>query len=573
MRFELVQGEWFRLLAGSLASAGVTDVVVSPGSRSTPLVVAVHREPRLSVVALPDERSAAFFALGRSRVTSRPTALIRTSGTASAHDYPAVIEASEDHVPLLILSADRPFELQASGAPQTTDQRRLFGRFVRFDLDLGLADAAGFEGLTRAAAKAVFRAKHPVPGPVHLNLRARKPLEPVAPESDAERALVASVDAHLASPRRRRAPTPVFSSHVLDEAAEQVRGVGAGAVVAGPMSPSMVSRGAVERFVAATGFELWPETASQLRMAPVAGRRDDFDWRSEPPPELAVLLGRYPSSRALQALLREVPRLLVVHPFDPADPDGRAAFTYEGPMDAWLEGVAMRLGPGPEPQPSPSPVSAPDSARPPAWPIIERELEAIPFCEAHAVRTVARGLPRGAGLVLGNSLPLRLFDRFVPADALDGSIEVYAQRGVNGIDGAISGAAGVAAARRGPTVAVLGDVTFLHDLGGLLAARAVSAPLVIVVLDNGGGRIFEELPIARTARDDGLLDLFITPHRFDLSAAGAPFGIPAVRPDDDVELERALSEGLARPGPTLIHVRVPPTGASAAEARIREALS
>jgi 2-succinyl-5-enolpyruvyl-6-hydroxy-3-cyclohexene-1-carboxylate synthase len=192
--------EWSRLLLGSLARAGVEDVVLSPGSRSTPFAWAALNEPAFRCHSVADERVAAFFALGQARVRGRPSLLICTSGTAAANYYPAVIEASLSRLPLLILTADRPFELQHSAAPQAIDQIKLFGEAVRAFFELGTPDAApsALSGVVRSVAHAAHRTRFPEPGPVHLNARARKPLEPLQAHDAASVALRANVDELLA---------------------------------------------------------------------------------------------------------------------------------------------------------------------------------------------------------------------------------------------------------------------------------------------------------------------------------------------------------------------------------------
>ncbi len=547
MRFEVMQGEWFRLVMGSLASSGVTDAVASPGSRSAPLVVAAAEEPRIHVFAAYDERSAAFMALGLARASGRPTVLIRTSGTATAHDFPAVIEASEDCVPLLILSADRPFELQAAAAPQTTDQRHLFGRFVRADFELGLPNENGLSGAARSAARAVFATIHPVPGPVHVNCRMRKPLEPRPPEAADERSLQERVTELIASPRRQVGTRPRFGSAALASVVDDLTAARAGVIVAGPLPPP--PRGedlvnAVGEFVERSGFTLVAETTSQLRR-PDLNPADDFDW-TPPHADVAVLLGRYPSSRNLQGVLRSAQVVLSVDPHRPADPDGRAAASFHGPIETWLR-IAAAAFAGKRP---------PQARRPPRWPAVTKGLDATDFCEAHAVRTVADALSPGTSLVLGNSLPIRLFDRFVPASELPTG-RIFHQRGVNGIDGLVSGAVGVAHETDGPTVAVLGDLSFLHDLNGMALARSLERPLVVVVLNNRGGRIFEELPLADKAGAE-VMALFTTPHAFDLTAAGRLYDVPAAAVDDAASLARELSQAIGRKGASLIEVRCPP---------------
>ncbi len=188
IRDAFAQTQWFHLLASGLARSGVRHVIVSPGSRSTPLVCAILEQPNLRVTLCIDERAAGFIALGLARSTGEPCAVVCTSGTAPAHYYPAVIEAAHSGVPLLVLSADRPLELQANGASQTTDQTRLFGTHVRGFFELGTPQArtAALQGLVRKVAQAVALARGPQPGPVHVNAQAFKPLEPVTSASAEE---------------------------------------------------------------------------------------------------------------------------------------------------------------------------------------------------------------------------------------------------------------------------------------------------------------------------------------------------------------------------------------------------
>jgi 2-succinyl-5-enolpyruvyl-6-hydroxy-3-cyclohexene-1-carboxylate synthase len=212
----LVTTQWARVLLDGLAASGVRDVVVSPGSRSTPLVAAALADERLRCRWVIDERSAGFFGLGIAKATERPVLMICTSGTAGAHYLPALLEARYAHASLILATADRPPELQRCGANQTIDQRSLFGDVVTWDLGLPDPSMRALRGLRRAAAQAVHAATTP-PGPVHLNVPFRKPLEPVV-ANPAERAWVTEVDRLLAPPiTRAPAPSVVVSSDALDE--------------------------------------------------------------------------------------------------------------------------------------------------------------------------------------------------------------------------------------------------------------------------------------------------------------------------------------------------------------------
>ncbi|MEO8801699.1 MAG: 2-succinyl-5-enolpyruvyl-6-hydroxy-3-cyclohexene-1-carboxylic-acid synthase, partial [Polyangiaceae bacterium] len=259
---------WAETLVGALVAAGVTDIVVSPGSRSTPLVLAAAARTNVRCTVVVDERSAAFFALGQARASGKPSVLICTSGTAAAHYFPAVIEASTAFVPLVVLSADRPWEDRETGASQTIDQVKMFGRYVRLFVDIGPPDPspAAFKALTRIAAQSVHAALAPTPGPVHLNVQLRKPLEPAIVNGreaweDVRDALVA------------RAPTaislstaPMVDEPTLDRIADACARASRGVIVAGPLPiATNADREAIFALARTLGFPLLVEHTSQLR--------------------------------------------------------------------------------------------------------------------------------------------------------------------------------------------------------------------------------------------------------------------------------------------------------------------
>ena len=310
-------GEWARLLLGSLAASGVKDVVISPGSRSTPFTWAAASTSGLRCHALYDERSAAFFALGIARVTNEPPLLICTSGSAAANYFPAVVEASLARVPLLVMTADRPLELQDAGAPQTIDQVKLYGAFARSFVDLGLPDPspASLAALPRIVVRAVLDSKSPLPGPVHLNARARKPLEPGPAHTEAEKALVHEVDRLL----ERGVPRAFFEMSAPDAAgidalAKRLAGAETRLIVCGPLALHRSNDADVLVDLARKlDAPLYAEATSQLRFRPsFAGARslDGFDWllRASPAsvehrPALLLRFGGTPVSAGVEQLL------------------------------------------------------------------------------------------------------------------------------------------------------------------------------------------------------------------------------------------------------------------------------
>lgn len=553
LRFQLVQTEWSRALASALASAGVTDVVLSPGSRSTPLVLAALAEPRLHVVPVWDERSAAFFAYGLSRRSGRPTVLVRTSGSAVGHDLPAVMEADAACVPLIVVSADRPAELAGSGASQTADQTKLFGDRVRSYVDLGLPDADGIDAVFRKVAQLSALSKSPVPGPVHLNVPARKPLEPTEPSDEEEEGLRRRVEARARRPTRIHAGRPRFGPAAFATVADVLRSARAGLVVAGPSRGSPPSQALMD-FLTRSGFVLAAEVASGLTHLPGL---EAFEHVPPPAqPDVVVGFGAQPTSRRLQSFLRDAEQVVLLDPWRALDPTNRAEHLFVGPVDEALADLGRIFGAAGGAQDGWS-----DRARfRDGWAVRDDEAAraaARRFDEGprlgddgRVVRRALHALPAEGLLVLGNSLSIRLADRFGRPGLGQKAIAVSHQRGLAGIDGNISAALGSALEHEGPTLVVLGDVAFAHDLNGLALLKHAERPFVVVVLDNGGGRIFDELPIAQTAPE--AMPLFRTPTGLDVEAACRAFGVD-YRPLND---EAVLEHALARPGATVLHARV-----------------
>lgn len=572
----MAQEQWARLLLESLADAGVREAVISPGSRSTPFVLAAHQGGRLRLWDVIDERSAAFFALGQARVTGRPVLLICTSGTAGANYLPAVIEADAARVPLFVLTADRPVELQACGANQTIDQLKLYGGFVRQFFDLGEAQSSegALRALRRMAAQAIFATRFPLPGPVHLNARAKKPLEPADTESAEEQELAARVERLLATPiTRPRAPRLAADPDAVEELARVCAAAERGLIVAGPAPVAAVAwRAAVDQLAAATGFPLFADAASQLRFGgerPAEVRRID-SWslllrsaaaRRRLCPELILQIGRPPTASAWERFLAEQPEVprWVLTEDGWHDPQSAARQIVLGEIGSTVESLVGRL--------------VDHSSRGRAWreqlataeAAARRALAQIHdghmLTEGGVARATVAALPAGGLLVVGNSLPIREVDASCPGDGIE--LLVASQRGVSGIDGVLSGAAGAAVAAGRPAALLVGDLSCLHDLSGLGLLRRLETPFALVVVQNQGGRIFEQLPLAaHPAARDGAFDHWITPHELSFGPAAELFGLGYARVERRSELETALATALARPGATLIEAVVPPHGAA-----------
>ncbi|MCO5169838.1 MAG: 2-succinyl-5-enolpyruvyl-6-hydroxy-3-cyclohexene-1-carboxylic-acid synthase [Planctomycetes bacterium] len=526
-------------LVAALVRGGVREVVVSPGSRSAPLALAFAARTDVRVHVLVDERAAGFVALGLARATGDPVALLATSGTAGAHWYPAVIEAALSSVPLVLLTADRPPELQGCGAPQTIDQARLFGAHVRAFAAVGPATPEAPPGWAGAvAARLVDQAKGPPAGPVHLDVALREPLW--APGCEPPPATGVPVV------RRAR---PRLPAEVAREALEHLAGE-RGVIVAGPRC-APPGGGALAPAVGALSDALgWPVVCDALsglrhvRSADALLR--DPAFRAEHRPTHALRLGQVPTSKVVQRWLADAaPRTVLVDPDGQwHDPEHQAALLLVAdPVDACYA-LARSAGD-----------RAKEEAWGASWAAADRAARAAldraardGWWEGAVARAVVDALPPGALLVVASSLAVRDVDAFggAPAAAL------LSSRGANGIDGTIATAAGAALGwSAGPVVALVGDLAFVHDLGGLAAARELEVPLTVVVVDNGGGAIFGQLPVA--AHPTAFERLFLAPSRLDLAAAARGLGAEAVTVHDLPAL-RAI---LARGGPGARVVRAP----------------
>jgi 2-succinyl-5-enolpyruvyl-6-hydroxy-3-cyclohexene-1-carboxylate synthase len=557
-----LQSEWARLLAASLAEAGIRDVVISPGSRSTPVALAFAAEPRLATELVVDERSAAFFALGQARVAGRPSVLLCTSGSAGAHYHPAILEADRARIPLIALTADRPWALTESFANQTADQTKLFGGAVRRFFELGAPDAKSLSAVPRIAAQAVLAALHPRPGPVQLNARFEKPLEPGETAGDEP------WRAELLRLRERGAPRVHLPNvepapAALARLEEVVRRSRRTLIVAGPWFSGNGAalaryRSAARVAVRLLDAVLLAESTSQLLHANGLGHAalggfEHFLERAleTDPPDLVIELGSPPVSCAWLGA-RALPRIVLAdHDF--FDPSSSVSEAVLGDPALSLEAVA-RATRGRES----------DTAWRDRWVARVRLAEATTsvaldggeWVEPVIARSLIAELPEGAILMVGNSLPVRDLDAF--GGRAPNALHVLHQRGLSGIDGLIAGTAGtrsVSDAKR-PVVALIGDVSALHDVGSVALAARATAPLVIVVIDNGGGRIFGELPVARAVSGQALDELFTTPPGAFLEGTVRAFGLRYALATDRAGFVSALRAALEHGGATVIEARV-----------------
>jgi 2-succinyl-5-enolpyruvyl-6-hydroxy-3-cyclohexene-1-carboxylate synthase len=526
------------VLLDELVRNGIERLVLAPGSRSGALAMAAVSDRRLHVFVAIDERSAGFFALGQAKVTGRPSVVVTTSGTAVANVLPAVIEASESLTPLIVLSADRPFDLRYTGANQTIDQSGIFGRFPRFSSDIPVAiDAAGEAGSWRSlVCHAVLAATN---GPVHLNVAFA---EPLVPASDDGR--------DRAAPYRNETSGRSEGAPWIDLQAPQSIGgefslTGRDLVVAGG--------GAEQRFVKealTAGVPVIAEAHSNCRLPGTITTAHHLLGANFPGlrPERVIMIGRAGLSRPLALLLRSVPQV-VVRP-EGGDPSRRALK---------MESIGSFVGHRPDPDWLALWLEAERAARE----IIDQHLSATEsLSEPQIARDLWMAVPRGGVLAVGSSMPVRDLDWFAPSRE---GVLVVANRGASGIDGFLSLALGAATASQ-PAYGLVGDLSLLHDANGLMTTPRPD--LTVVVINNNGGGIFSFLPQANFP--EHFERVFATPARVELASLASAHGVRHELVGSRSELQGILAE--TPHGVTLVEARTDRAENVAIHRRLSEAI-
>ena len=544
--------------AAGIVEHGVTDVVISPGSRSTPLSITLHAQPGLTTWIQLDERSAGFFALGQAKATGRPSVLVCTSGTAAANYLPAVVEAHHCGVPLIVCTADRPPELRGWGAGQTIDQVGIYGSRTRWATDLPVAGEWTPARARIAAHRAVDAATAADSGPVHLNWGLREPLEPVGdvPVIDVEpRPVMHGIGAtiRLGGPQEPRVP-------VAKRATAGVIIVGPDAAL--PAKRQRVVADAALRAGAARGWPVIGEPISGVRRSTPghgAVRVANADHllsideiAAELRPDFVVRVGGSPTKPVRLWLERHGPELVLI---DPARRWNEPSFTLthflaEDPVEVLHRYGADTL-----------PSAAPPWGR--RWAELDlaaaravgEELSHGPLLSALTAGVMTTHIPTGTLVMASSSMPVRDLDAFVTAEGP--AIDFVANRGASGIDGVTSTAFGLTSRHNGPVVLFIGDLALLHDLGALFGAARAGLHLTVVCVDNDGGGIFSMLPIAARGDEVDFETLFRTPHGLDLRGFDGIGGVRVTEATTAAGLRDALTAATANTTPGVDLILVP----------------
>jgi 2-succinyl-5-enolpyruvyl-6-hydroxy-3-cyclohexene-1-carboxylate synthase len=547
---------WSSVFVNELKKLGLDAVCIAPGSRSTPLAVA-FAESGIRVYVHSDERSAAYFALGLARASDKPVALVCTSGTAAANFFPAIVEANYSEIPLLVLTADRPAELRESGANQTIDQLKLFGDHVRWFADVPAPEANFsrhlFRYLQSLAARAMETSQAPLPGAVHLNFQFRKPLEPIAVPTDIPSwlndAFLSTLEdspAHVNFSRPQISP----SAEQVDFLAKIISASPRGLIVCGPRCPADDFPAQLANLATRYGYPILADALSGLRFGKhvnenIIGGYDTF-LPTSLHPQVILRFGDLPTSITLSDYLGEledVPQIAITE--NGRWRDDRFRVTHSMWVDPLLmcKSLLSKSGWQPDPQ----------------WLSAWTKLESAVWDEVNALRAesdfeggilpdVLEQIPAGNGLFVANSLPVRHLDQFTKPDKK--LAHVFANRGASGIDGTLSSALGAAAHLPG-LVFVTGDLSFYHDMNGLLAIQRCGIRATIIVINNDGGGIFERLPISKF--EPPFNELFIAPHGLTFQHAAKLYGIDYIQ-SERLSLTSALNTALKSERSTIIEI-------------------
>lgn len=536
-----------------LSLTGVTEAVICPGSRSTPLAILAAAHPDINVHVHVDERSAGYFALGIAKAKREPVALICTSGTAAANFYPAVVEAHYSRIPLIVLTADRPHELREVGAPQAIDQQFLFGNFVKYFTDSALPDAHPdmLAYIRSVASRAAGEASRAPNGPVHINFPLREPLMPnldADPFQRTERGRHVSVSNATAAADQKE----------LEAVLALISDTEEGVIVCGEL-PNEEAKRDILSLAEMTGYPILADPLSNLRngthskksvIAAFDSLLRDEELKASLMPKLVIRFGPMPVSKPLFQLLKQNPEIgqIVVDPDGGwRDPTQRSSWMMHCSEREFAEAAAASIC----------------EKRAGRW--LEKwqfadsrfrhhlgnlEAEDLTF-EGNVYRNLQHIIPENSSLFVGNSMPIRDADTFF--ENQDRPFRIFANRGANGIDGVVSTALGVYAATKEPVTLVIGDLSFYHDLNGLLVTKTLDIPLTVVLVNNDGGGIFSFLP--QSAEERYFEQLFGTPTGLEFEHAAKLYGGRYVCPESSAEFADAYLSSVNRRGLDIIEVK------------------
>ncbi len=529
---------WTEIFVKQLSIAGVKYACISPGSRSTPLTFAFAKNKKIKCFVNIDERSSAFFALGLAKASQTPVAVVTTSGTAAAELYPAIVEAYQQRVPLIICTADRPPELINTGANQTINQNNLYKNHIRWFKNVGMPSIKKIKlrRLQQAALRAVEISTIKDCGPVHLNFPFRKPLEPFTFTAEIDSLLIKEIDKSIKKikPSKNRLDSVKLRrtkrfKEIVDLIIQEEEGL----IIAGPMDYNSNLRKLLNSLSSLSGYPIIADASSHLRFNITKNQNNVISnyhafLRSSQlsntlNPKLILQFGRTPTSTSLKDFLKNcnAQHFLVNEFGDLFDPLRKAKAVIKYNPAEFIQELMNTLAESKFKLKDLNWLGNYKSANLLSEKIKSQIINKAAYPnEPGVITNLLKGLPNKAHLLIGNSSPIRDFDNFAPV--MDKVITVHINRGASGIDGITSTALGIAQLKE-PAFLLTGDLSFLHDLNALAAAKNYTAGLTVILINNNGGGIFNSLPVSK---DKSILnEYFLTPHNLNLKKITTSFGV------------------------------------------------
>ena len=550
---------WAELIVEELVLNGVDHFCISPGSRSTPLVAAVARNENAKSIICYDERSLAYHALGYARATGKPAVIITTSGTAVANLYPAVVEASNDNIPMLILTADRPPELIDTGANQAIDQQKFFGNYVRWDFDLPCPSAdVPPEVVLTTVDQAIFRTGGDNPGAVHINCRYREPLEPQ--QCHVEDDYIKNIDvwAEGDQPFTAYVPTQrLIGEDVLETAAEVIDGTDRGIIVVGKLT-SDDERKAAGQLAGKLNWVVYADITSGLRITDCRTNiiryfdqellSDEFNDMVRP--DIVLHIGGRTTSKRLGQFFdqnRTDEYIVIKDSANRYDPVHAVTCVIQGDV---AEICSLICGKVKQQTASEYTKFFDEKAKEVDALIAKSIEEEETLSEAFVARQISSSIPEDSCLFLSSSMPIRDVDLYGVSGR--GAITIGANRGVSGIDGVISTSTGFAVGKERMTTLLIGDIAFIHDVNALAMLKKLAQPVIIVVVNNRGGGIFHFLPISQS--EDIFEEYFAAPHDFSFEGVCKTFDVDHYKVSDKESFVDTYQKAIDNALPAVIEV-------------------
>ena len=523
---------WATIIVQELVAAGLDSICLAPGSRSTPLVIAFAKAEaagQLKIYSHFDERSAAFFALGLAKAKERPVALLCTSGTAAANFFPAIVEAHQSAVPLIVLTADRPHELRNSGANQSIDQVRMYGSYALWSVDVALPEQEPSELLVRSlrttVARAYAKSNGPRRGVVQLNLPFRKPLEETVVSTDM-RLVEETQSSKTIFPRL----LPQLDNTTIGKLSSILNSCNSGLIICGVDSPRDIAFAENLQLLAKKlSFPVVADAASGLRFSKTLKSFSAYDSFLKVDglvkPDIIIQFGQMPTSLVLQKYIADVKKRWQVSSAGLWKDDSHSLNMF---IEAGETEFCKSLVKAVNVKESSELEQVFQKLETSTWKFFNDELPKH-YLDASIVHQFAKSLPENSLLFVANSLSIRHLDQFTQHRAIDCS--VFANRGASGIDGNISTALGLGAAQPEKELFMLvGDLSFYHDMNGLLAIQRCGIPMTIILINNQGGGIFHRLPISEF--EPVFTDQFLTPHELEFSHVAKLYGLEHKKVDN-----------------------------------------